>query len=399
MKHFIFSQIDSWFFRESRSMDGAGSTALASVFPPPSKTLLGAIRRQIGDKYHQENGTSWQTFEDNQELQSIIGYGNDYAGIKAQGAWLYQSAQKELYFPCPMNLQQQGEDKTIFFTLSTKPVHCDLGKVRLPQLIRDKDPKQSQVPIEEVYLSMTAFADVLNAQAPSINSLITENSIFTKDPRLGIERNNQKRKTEDGKLYQTNHIRLAKNWQIYLGLSGIDEQYLPNDKILRLGGEARMTALTQLLLDDAPSLPKKPTLKADTRQLVIYLATPLPDFERDNNTPILPNKSFIRNDNEQFTSWIGDIKGKDGELIKDIKVISAMIGKPTRVGGWDMANHKSLPVRSFIPAGSCWYIETNNAQALINALHGQFLTEGNDRALGYGQIFVGIAPEQSKTPN
>ncbi len=383
MKHFIFTQIDSWFFRESRSMDGAGSTALESVFPPPSKTLLGAIRAQIGNAFHKKHKTTWNDFKKNTALKKNIGYGSDdYADLEVQGAWLYKQSENQCYFPCPMNLLKQGDKETGFFTLSDKPIHCDLGKVCLPQLDRDK----LQSSIENAYLSATAFTDVLNGKVPKPDKLVEESNIITKEYRLGIARDNYRRKTEDGKLYQTNHLRLDNDWQIYLALDGVEEDsYLPSNKIMRLGGEARMAVLNQI--PQPPKLPQKPQASKETTQLIIYLVTPLPDFSRDN-LPALPNTSFSPIDDDSHTVWQGKI------LEKDIKIISAITGKPIRIGGWDMVEHQSLPVRSFIPAGSCWYIETDNAQAIIDALHAQFLTIGSDRALGYGQMFVGIAPMQ-----
>ncbi|MBS9781638.1 MAG: type III-B CRISPR module-associated protein Cmr3 [Gammaproteobacteria bacterium] len=384
MKHLIFSQIDSWFFRESRSMDCAGSTALNSLFPPPNNTLLGAIRTYIGDTYHQKNGTNWQGFKHNDELQNIIGFGNDYANLQAQGAWLYQQEQQQLYFPCPMNIIKQSEEEMGFFTLG-QPILCDLGKVRLPQLDREK----SQSPLEHCYISQQAFDDILQGDTPALSHIVEQHHIVKNDSRLGIARDNHRRKTEDGKLYQTNHIRLEKDWQLYLGLDGITDDYLAGDITVRLGGEARMATVSQL--QQTPQLPKKPTVTTNNQQLVIYLATQTPDCKRSENIPMLPNNSFKRVDTDDKTVWQGNILGEK------ITIISAITGKPTRIGGWDMVKHKSLPVRGFIPAGSCWYIETDSkeyAQRIVDTLHGQFLTTGNDRALGYGQLFVGIAPTQ-----
>ena len=44
-----FAAFDSWFFRESRPFDSIGGAQLASHFPPPSRTLAGAVRTSIGD--------------------------------------------------------------------------------------------------------------------------------------------------------------------------------------------------------------------------------------------------------------------------------------------------------------------------------------------------------------
>ena len=89
MQHFLFEQVDSWFFRESRSMDNNRATAMESVFPPPNNTLLGAIRSRIGNLYHAQHGSTWEDFNKQKKehsLARIIGYADDYANLQAQRA-------------------------------------------------------------------------------------------------------------------------------------------------------------------------------------------------------------------------------------------------------------------------------------------------------------------------
>ena len=51
---------DTLFFRESRPFDAIGGSELASVFPPPPRTVLGAVRSAIGDAL----GADWKQFHD-----------------------------------------------------------------------------------------------------------------------------------------------------------------------------------------------------------------------------------------------------------------------------------------------------------------------------------------------
>lgn len=384
MQHYLFSQIDSWFFRESRSMDGSGASALESVFPPNNQTLLGALRTQIGERYFRRNGGNWRDFSNDSELAGIIGYSQDYARLKAQGAWLYSNKHDALYFPAPNNLVQRGNGETYaFFSLPDSPSSTDLGRIRLPQLTsRGNDLRDA--PLEQHWISCEDYSRVLRGEAPQ--ALLKQDDILRKDPRLGINRNNQTRRTEDGMLYQTQHCRLHTDWSIYLGLDGIKDDYCPTDTILRLGGEARMAALAPL--SKAPSLPKAPD--APTPTLMLYLLTPLADNRNNKHTPPLPGTEFTCKNNGSYDFWRGELSGVT------INIISAIVGKSQRIGGWDMANHHSLPVRSYLPAGSCWYIECDNrehAGHIIRTLHLSYLSAGSDRALGYGQVAVGLAPE------
>lgn len=419
--HFLFRQIDSWFFRESRSMDGAGSTALESLFPPPNSTLLGALRTQIGNRYHANNGSDWKSFNETSELAEIIGYGNNYADLKAQGAWLYHTQEQQLYFPLPTIVVEKAttDDATEntptaydFFALPEDTVQCDLGNIRLPVLktrgnnkcdkaikntdINAEEPNKGNTKrdkaIENAYISAEDLNKVLQGEAPQ--KIIDYTDIILTEPRLGIARDNKRRKTEDGKLYQTNHLRLKADWQLYLGLDGLDKDehkdYIPTETVLRLGGEARMAELKPLV--QAPELPDPPTVKNHNDYLVIYLLTPLPDYreQAQTNQPALPNPKFKYINTNHQTSWLGEINKIE------INIITAITGKAERIGGWDIANRQSLPVRSFIPAGSCWVIEAGDKpQKTIDKLHGKFLTTGDDLALGYGQIIVGLVPKNT----
>ncbi len=398
MIQFFFQQIDSWFFRESRSMDGSGSTALESVFPPPNNTLLGAIRSSIGNQYHAQNSTSWKEYHDQHKkgnrqncfLETIIGYADDYANLRVQGAWLYNKEEQQLYFPCPLNILKQKNGYG-FFTLGT-PIHCDLGKVRLPLL----DFQKEQSALENMWISANDLRRVLSGKPPK--NLIDLGDIITSDPRLGISRDNQIRATEDGKLYQTCHIRLKEQWCVYMGLEGISpddaNNYVVPEAIIRLGGEARMAHVSQTLDNQEVALelpsPSQPT--ETTQRLVIYALTPIPfPACAESNRPALPAGDFRQTADEHgVTQWAGSVKDTN------IDIISAVVGKTQRIGGWNMAAHQSFPVRSFIPAGSCWYIQVasmDEARTIIQALHGTFLTNDKDRALGYGQIVVGLEPE------
>lgn len=416
MQHYTFTQIDSWFFRESRSMDGSGATALDSVFPPSAQTLLGALRTQIGERYLSRHNEHWDNFNKKHPLADIIGYGQDYAGLKAQGVWLYHEAEDMLYFPAPANVVEKGyqqkenepsyQPEYAFFALPNgSGVKTDLGTVRLPELhirgyhndktaIRDK-------PLTQCWISAADYSAVLAGQAPQ--KVVAQQALLTDDTRLGISRDNRTRRTEEGMLYQTKHCRLQKGWQVYVGLDGVATDYAPGATILRLGGEARMAGLDILDAQPLPDkqqqdeqkllLPKPKLPDTQSVMLVLYLLTPLPDQRQSSQEPPLPGCNVQTNeDNNGNTYWqvtLADIT---------VNIVSAVVDKVQRIGGWDMANHCSLPVRSYLPAGSCWYIQcddTTHAQEIIDTLHLNYLTTDTDRALGYGQIAIGIAPDSN----
>ena len=102
-----FKPIDTWFFRESRPHDAAGASELSSLFPPPVRTLLGAVRSFLGDSL----GVDWQQFNRNgeyAELKQAMGDGESLGALSVSGAWVCKSGQR-LYCIFWLNLNTHSD--------------------------------------------------------------------------------------------------------------------------------------------------------------------------------------------------------------------------------------------------------------------------------------------------
>ena len=55
-----FEAADTLFFKESRPIESVGASQLGSQFPPPARTLIGAIRTAIGDQM----GGDWHGYKE-----------------------------------------------------------------------------------------------------------------------------------------------------------------------------------------------------------------------------------------------------------------------------------------------------------------------------------------------
>lgn len=368
-----FQATDTLFFRESRPMEALGEAK--SVFPPPMRTLAGAVRSWIGEHFQVE----WSEFSQQQgehPLAAYIGYDEALGKLRFQGAWL--AWEGERLYPAPLHLLKKDQ-KLFPLHLSTATTCCDLGDaVRLPEL-PEGDNYRGGKPLENVWVTRIGLEAILAGDmSPKEQMKITEDlfeaeDLFEKESRLGIARDNDTRSVQKGLLYQTQHIRPKAGLSIEVDVHGLPQ--LPTAATLRLGGEGRMvhlevkTAKTSL----APS-PVKNQIN-----LMLYLLTPL---YGDTVLGFHCKKTWGE---VRQTVWQGSLNGIA------LTLQGAVTGKVQRVGGWDAAANKPRPVKSLVPAGSVFFCTLDNGtdiQAAIAALHNQHIGEFTE--YGYGHLAVGI---------
>jgi CRISPR-associated protein Cmr3 len=370
-------------------MESIGNAELQSVFPPPMRTLAGAIRSQIGE-YQQ---VDWQDFTENKHhvLREVIG-DDDVIGSPLSFKGPFINFKNKRLYPAPLNLIAYTVDKqTIIHQLALgEPTHCDLGEqVQLPVL---PEGCKKLKKLEHYWLKAGDFQQLLHGKPPALSDLLVSHDriapednhtyLYQQEPRLGIALNQQRRTVEESLLYQTRHLRLTEDISIDVEVDGLANQYLPEaSSLLRLGAEGRMAHVglknTSDTLVTAPSADK-------AKGLILYLLTPayfpatgneqqawhfLPDFEQTT----VAGK----------TVWIGEIQG----VVLHLHM--AIIGRLQREGGWSLKERKPRTLKSLVPAGSCWYctVENMSVTEAIKQLHG--IQIGNEQQLGRGLIATG----------
>lgn len=376
---------DTLFFRESRPFESIGGSELASVFPPPPRTVLGAIRAAIGDLM----GVNWQRFNDkssqeNQAIRDVIGYGDELGRLSLNGIWLsrLKDSKNERLYPVPLYLlrKKEGEDAPEFERLRIgKAINTHLGKVHLPALPADK---YGFKPLESYWVTASGLEKVLAGKSDlAKDELISSKSLFERETRLGIARNNETRAVQTGLLYQASHIRPKQDLSIEVELTGVPD--ILSNRVLRLGAEGRMAGLEVIESLKESDLPAAPTPTTDTKGLIITFLTPA---RFTYGSWVLPGFTESKSETK---CWAGEIKGIA------LTLHAAVIGKALREGGWDMAQHKPRVMQSFIPAGSSYYCTVNmpnQLESTIKQLHG--LRIGADTELGRGLIVCGLWNQQ-----
>jgi CRISPR-associated protein Cmr3 len=379
-KMISFSAVDSWFFRETRPMDASGESQ--SIFPPGIRTVSGAIRTWIGEQQQ----VDWQAFKSDKShpLRKVIGSSkdDDLGALSFKGVWI--SKQGKRLYPAPLHLMK-NEQQLYRLQLVEKGIICDLGKnIRLPELPCEE--AKGSKPLENTWVDEETLQAILSGEQVDYDEqhFFTADSLFSRETRTGIARDNALRTDKESMLYQTQHIRPVSEIMLEVDVSGLPDNVVSGNALVRLGGESRAASLVVNEKSSAlPAIKINSTDLTDRQGIIIYLLSPLQmQYMNYKNQP-LPDFGFVEQA-KKSSYWKGNIAGVD------LKLHGAVVGKSIRDGGWDMAKHQPRDDRSLIPAGSVFFCEVSNGSIAdaIDALHGKQL--GELQQYGYGQIAVGI---------
>lgn len=369
--------LDTWFFRESRPMESVGGAQLSSVFPPPARTLIGAIRTAIGDAA----GVNWHGYPDERQpahtaLRSLMGDAQGLGRLSFRGPFLMKEG-KRLY-PAPLLLLRASDGQFTRLEPATELTDCDLGRVQLPK--KKNATLAGAKPLDQAWLTATGLQAVLSGQAPTENDVVKAQALFHAEERLGIGRHNASRTVEAGLLYQTVHVRPEQGVAVGMCVDGLtaDDKFVPGEGFMRLGAEGRMAHWVR---QAEPALVPAAAVQAHGTRLLLVLTTHaqfaqgwLPDGFEPTTLPSTGQ-----------TVWEGTLHGVR------LRLLCAVVGKPVREGGWDLAGRAPRDMVSLTPAGSCYFCEVvaNPATpgSAAKALHGQQI--GQNTAYGRGELAVG----------
>ena len=380
------SALDSWFFRESRPMESVGGSELTSVFPPPPRTVLGALRTAVGEA----TNVDWGAFtrDKNHSLREQIGFDDDLGPLRLK--CLLLRYQDEILFPVPLhllhkkgpgNINEKAESAIAQHALLTigDALETRLGRVQLPYF---SDHQRGFKPYTDAWITRTGLQSLLQGKLPDSATIFSAKTLFQWEERIGIAIDNPTRQVKDGALFQTRHVRPISNLSLVVQIEHATEMSLPKGWV-RLGGEGRLAHFDPLVGLD-PILPCVPTPCRNTTGLMLILLSPA---RFANKLKWLPD-NFIPTTNDQGkTIW----RGRVNEVSLDIQ--SAVLGRGQREGGWSLASQIPRAVQSLIPAGSIYYATLADRplpflSKAIEKLHDLRIGEGT--ALGRGWLACGL---------
>lgn len=364
VQYFAFEAIDAWFFREPRPFhaDESAAGGMASLFPPPARTLAGALRAALARSRGWDGRGRWPD-----GLNDDLGDGDDLGRLSFVGPLVCKGG-RTLY-PLPSHLLGAGEHpgwKPVALLSPGPPVDCDLGRdVRLPEPATPTADLTGAGPPEKMWGTRSAIEAILAGRLPDATGIVDSAEIYSVEARVGIGRDNLTRKAKDHALYAARFVRPQKKVAILFGVAGLGANFGADfSSILPLGGEGRAAAVTRASHEVRfPAAPA--SLVAGARRYSVTFLTPA----------FLPAEAWLPG---------AALPGFPGKLV------SACCAEPLRLGGWDGIHRRSSPARSAVAAGSTFFIELAGERVDdVLALHGKHFDPRGDGRWGYGRIAIG----------
>ncbi|WP_437207040.1 type III-B CRISPR module-associated Cmr3 family protein [Planctomicrobium sp. SH664] len=370
-----FTPVDAWFFRDGRPyhLGESGQTDVRSLFPPHAPTVIGTVRAALAQGQGWNGRGAW-----NNDLHSTLGNGaHNLGALHFTGPFVTRKQQTLL--PVPLHLLGgSGEQPnavrwkpTTFLAPSEATLECDLGHVRFPVPQSHSKEGLLKEPVG-VWVTVNGYSRILRGEYPEQSSLFHSDQLWKTESRVGLARDHNSRAAKDGELYSPSFIRLHKEVKLATWVDGIPDDWTIPD-LNAFGGESRL-AHCETAKSERP-LPDLPVKKiSESGRFTVSLLTPL----------LLPATSTGQQTHPQPGEMLHSLSGA--------KIVSACIGKPIRIGGWNSVHREPEPLQAYLPAGSTWFCELARPDALDSLLkmHGQ--TIGDRKPHGLGQIAIGAWP-------
>jgi CRISPR-associated protein Cmr3 len=362
MNSFRISALDALMFRDGRPFNqgDAGTDAAVSRFPPPPPTIAGALRLLFANALGYKSKEDWKN--------GPLGDGANWQASVSQldklefSALLLTHSDKGLLYPCPLHLaraeDKDGVKRDVISLLPRVALDCDLGReVWLPAA----ETGMVGVKIHAGdWLTREGMEKVLSGGLPASKDIVEKKCLYEFESRVGIGRDADRRTAIDGALYTASFVRLRDGVSMVQSVNGVADAAVKANGLQRFGGEHRSAFFEPL--GAAADWPKAPAELESASGKFRYAALTL--------APVIFN---------DMPRPGGTVEGLAGQLV------SACLGKPQMLGGWDSQDKKPLPLRAALPAGSVFFMETDDAQKAL-ARHGG--TIGVFGAWGFGQVLI-----------
>ena len=374
---------DTFFFRDGRPFTKGDQSEGYSIFPPLPPTILGALRTA----YIAEHGDLSAFYAGKMEM--TIGTPDSLGSISLNGVFLAYR-ESTIYYPIPLDLVvKKNETNNRLYVLEVGTKSSNLSSnASLTYLLKwsGAEDVESETNGRLEGIDMTEY--LLGGQTEFIFRPIED--FIRSEPKIGIERDYRTSAAKDNMLYRINMSRfqsqfLKPNERKALSDLGFVVDYqcdieLPANGLLKLGGEGK--SFTYKRSCHTPD----PLATEDDIAALKEAIRSLGAFKLYFATPAIFNHGWL-------PKWIDKNTYKTQYQSLSFELITAAVGKPISIGGWNMEKNMPKPTRQAIPAGSVYYFEISDdscVDTIVNTFHYKNISDYQAKE-GFGLCFVGVS--------
>jgi len=346
----VIKPLDTLFFKDGKPFSMGEETWADTIFPPFPSTIYGALRTA----WFKQNIKEFEILKESEKLNT-----EEDPTIRLKIKNIAIKKGSDFLFPIPRDILQNKDQELKRLNLSQKKYLTSAGNTNL--LL---NPTEEVYSYESSWIYEVDLMDYLNNDISSFEKPIKIEELFEFEPKIGIARNRITHSSEEGKLYRVSMLRLKEDIRIYVDFEGLDI----NKDFFKLGGEGKFVIASKI--DKRPNI-SLPYI-TDNRFL-LYLST-----------PAIFNKGWV-------PDWIDEntLTGTIPETNIQIKILTAAIGRPKFIGGFDMAQGKPKPMYKAVPEGSVYYFEIlSGNKDKLKKIHGKSISDIYPEQ-GFGICYVG----------
>ena len=361
--------VDTWFFRDGTpfTMGSAPQEDVGSLFPPHPPTVIGALRMALALGKGWNGRGQWP-----REYCDVLGDGPDNLGaLSVDGPFLLRDGKP--LFRTPRHLLGSTDGarwNPSVFLRPGDPVTCDLGTMRLPEPTRTLADIENPKTGDRFWLTQDGMKAALRGRLPCGDDVVPSQSLWSDEPRIGLERDIGTRTAREGRLYSTRHVRPRCGVSLGVRIAGLPQGWEPPfDRLLSLGGENRLAECREWK-EDLSFGADVPKIKAARKVMMVALSAL--DLEQEICLGCMPLNA-----------------------LGNARVVSACLDRPQRVGGWNSLARCPLPMRSVLPPGSVLFCEISDSERFEAAVAGGdgLAHIGRRQEWGFGLVALGVWPD------
>lgn len=353
---------DVWLFRDGRPFMAGEDHVARSLFPPTPRTMQGVIRSA-------RLAYGGASFTNRATWPPDVGTPDDFGALQMRGPLIARCSKDgaKPFFPHPQDAVKLKDGWHVLSPQQVQSFQANWSDVLQPLM----PPRYSEPEKFELgWLSADELANYLSGKKFDVTD---SKSLFDREHRFSVEIEGIAKRSREGNLFAIEFIRPHQDVGLLLEIAGVT---LPEGGLLALGGEARAgsykTVATGL---DLPRDGRMPHGAGEKTRFKLYFAT-----------PAIFDQGWLPRD-----IGTGTLHGIWRGI--DLTLVSAAVGKPQHIGGFDMAANNGRggqkPMRRAVPAGSVYFFETADSAANVMAAFDGKCVSDVDPQIGFGLCYVG----------